>query len=606
MVFIKDQNAINEYRKRRSARVDAKNWVEELNLGGIADGVKPTMAEVPKDDVVFARLSKDMRPSREYRFLSDGEIMNRGDWGKANKTALMPIYKMGGSDAIDEEYYKGLLVNSTRGLKRISIDDTCKKIELDDEFRSMPTDDKFRRRMIRCLLSNRESRNAALNLMYENYCSAVGCNRSFEDFLNTPIKLYKLGEGVVYSPFSFIDREGRKEISIRPIDTFGSIQIGPNVLVPNWRIDGEIVRDDDDWGWRKEEKLFFDEKEEEPVEVEVLDSIKREAEMIKLFSDDKTEVGKAVIDRCTDSIHRLLKRLTIIGEQYHTDSAFFEEELNDNIGERDILYPEVQEFRERRKKRLDAKFEENEHPRGKDGKFVSGGGKVGLSESMKPAGTDYDYSITDDVSSFITKNAKSEKLREVYEKGGMEAVEDEWLKVRLHESDKEPREMEWEDAEDEINEIVGEDVVFDWIQDYDHKIKPKLAHFMSWDVRNAALNAMYYNYKDSCRENGEEPLPFKEFLDTPIKMYRGGSKGKEYDKASEFSSYTFSKGIAEHFKREPIGLGSKTDDGVIWETEVRPIDTLGSIDRNGEYEVFVPRWIAPNGRNDEKDDHFLK
>lgn len=352
MVFIKDQNAINEYRKRRKARLDEKNWIDELNYSATGD-VEPTIAEAPKTDVVRVRLSEDMRPLREYRFLNDGKIMQYRDWLKANKKSLEPVYENGGIDAVEQEYYKGLMVNASRGLHR---DDG--KIEMDEEYLGLPSDGKFRRRLVHNILSDRDARNVALNIMYDNYCEAVDGSASFEEFLNKPVKVYKITDGDIFSSYSFMNEYG-DELEIRPIDTFGSIRPGAYgaVMVPEWRTAGNPEKTDDGWGWKSECKWVFEEKDEEPIEIEILDAIEREAEMVKLFADDKSETGRAVVDRCVDSIHRYVKRLAIRSEEVHTDSAFFAGELDDNLGENEVLYPEVQEYRERRQRRLDAKEE---------------------------------------------------------------------------------------------------------------------------------------------------------------------------------------------------------------------------------------------------------
>ena len=121
------------------------------------------------------------------------------------------------------------------------------------------------------------------------------------------------------------------------------------------------------------------------------------------------------------------------------------------------------------------------------------------------------------------------------------------------------------------------------------------------ETHNAALNVMYANYKALCKTNNTEPLGFDDFLVTPIKMYRGGN-GKEYQKRGEFASYSFDKKIAEVFTGSETGQGASYDpNGVIYEAEIRPIDTYGSVFHNGEMEILVPGMIAPNGNRDSVD-----
>lgn len=350
VVFIKDQNAINRYRERRKARLDEKNWIDELGYSAIGD-VEPTIAEAPEKLAICVRLSEDMKPTREYRFLKDGKIMSYHDWVKGNKRALRPIYDAGGLGAVEEEYYKGLMVNASRGLTREN-----GEIDIDEEYLELPSDEKFRRRIVQKVLGDRDSRNIALNIMYNNYCEAVDGSATFEEFLNKPVKVYKIADGDIFSPYSFMNEYG-DELEIRPIDTFGSIKPGAYgaVMVPGWRAEGKPEKTDAGWGWKAEGKWIFDDKDEDPIEIDILDAIVREAEMVKLFADDKSETGKAVVDRCVDSIHRYIKRLAVRSESVHTDSAFFAGELNDDLGENEVLYPEVEAFKERRKQRLDEK-----------------------------------------------------------------------------------------------------------------------------------------------------------------------------------------------------------------------------------------------------------
>lgn len=334
---------------RRDSRADEKDWNEELNITGF--GIEPTVASAKPNRITDVKLSSDMRPSREYIFLdSKGKILGHRDWLKANRRALQKLYEQG-EDKVDQDYYKGLMVNASRRLKRVPDAEVIR----DENYEEAKNDGFFRRKLIEGILKNKKARNAALNIMYDNYCKAVHGCMTFEEFLNTPIKMNKISDGDVFSSYGFMS-DG-DELTIRPIDTFGSIRPIPNaaVMIPWWRTKGEAVRNEDRWEWERPERYVFEEKLAPMPEAELLDAIKGEAEVIKLFSDDESETGKAVIERCTDSIHRYLRRLVLRSQESHTDSAFFSGELNGQLGERNILYPEIGEYQARKKARLDAK-----------------------------------------------------------------------------------------------------------------------------------------------------------------------------------------------------------------------------------------------------------
>lgn len=334
---------------RRDSRADEKDWNEELNITGF--GIEPTVASAKPNRITDVKLSSDMRPSREYIFLdSKGKILGHRDWLKANRRALQKLYEQG-EDKVDQDYYKGLMVNASRRLKRVPDAEVIR----DENYEEAKNDGFFRRKLIEGILKNKKARNAALNIMYDNYCKAVHGCMTFEEFLNTPIKMNKISDGDVFSSYGFMS-DG-DELTIRPIDTFGSIRPIPNaaVMIPWWRTKGEAVRNEDKWEWERPERYVFEEKLAPMPEAELLDAIKGEAEVIKLFSDDESETGKAVIERCTDSIHRYLRRLALRSQESHTDSAFFSGELNGQLGERNILYPEIGEYQARRKQRLDGK-----------------------------------------------------------------------------------------------------------------------------------------------------------------------------------------------------------------------------------------------------------
>ena len=236
-----------------------------------------------------------------------------------------------------------------------------------------------------------------------------------------------------------------------------------------------------------------------------------------------------------------------------------------------------------------------------------------ISDTMKPQNSDYNVSLEDDVDDFLRKNAGNRRrptslytlYNETEDKGGdgMEAVEAEYYKTRLGLASTDLKEITPDEADEILYENTRPGTLNAWFREYNHEAKPALVYQLTQnpEVHNAALNTMYQNYKYHCSEEGAEPLSYDEFLVTPIKMYRGGT-GKEYDKAAEFSSYTFDRKVAESFTGSETGQGAAYDpNGTVYEAEIRPIDTYGSVYTTGESEILVPSYIAPNKNRDEAD-----
>ena len=144
--------------------------------------------------------SKSMKPKSEYKFFDDsGYMLSEDDWISENVEALMETYKSGGSDAVDLEYWKGLTEQSTKDVHEIDKD----YHDIQDEFVDavgdnylahwfVQEDPAYKPRIVEQILRSSETRNQALNLMYENYkqymdLSGSGEPLSFASFMTTPI-----------------------------------------------------------------------------------------------------------------------------------------------------------------------------------------------------------------------------------------------------------------------------------------------------------------------------------------------------------------------------------------------------------------------------------
>lgn len=209
-----------------------------------------------------------------------------------------------------------------------------------------------------------------------------------------------------------------------------------------------------------------------------------------------------------------------------------------------------------------------------------------LSAALTPRNTAYEFNpSTDSINDFVSSNV--DKLMGIYETGKMPAVEEEFYKYRLADTSHGLHEQTADEAGEAIAAHVSQSVKDGWMREENSAYKPKLIQSIlsSSESRNAALNLMYENFK---YYNPDTSTSFEEFLDTPVTMYRGGH-GQKHIGSDIFSAYSFDKKIAEKF------AGSN---GKIYTAKIRPIDTYGSLSTNGESEIFVPSYIAPNGNVD--------
>ena len=151
------------------------------------------------------------------------------------------------------------------------------------------------------------------------------------------------------------------------------------------------------------------------------------------------------------------------------------------------------------------------------------------------------------------------------------------------------QEMSLDKAKDVLWDAIPDNVASGWLREANSAYKPRLVDCViaTPESRAAALNVMYENYKFFHGEGKS----FEEFLTTPVKMYRGG-QGQKHVAEDVFSSYSLDRKIAEKFAGK---------NGTVYEAEIRPIDTWGSLRDNGEAEIMVPSWIAPNGNRDNAD-----
>ena len=131
-----------------------------------------------------------------------------------------------------------------------------------------------------------------------------------------------------------------------------------------------------------------------------------------------------------------------------------------------------------------------------------------------------------------------------------------------------------------LRERFPQDYHQQWFQNENKGVKPHVEEIILSDkeLRNAGLNIAYINYRDTYSTAGK--MGFQEFLDTPVTLYRGWQNGSKLTGDDVFVSFTADRSVAEKMAKK---------NGSIEEITLRPRDTLGSYQTNGEYELLVPR-----------------
>ena len=137
-----------------------------------------------------------------------------------------------------------------------------------------------------------------------------------------------------------------------------------------------------------------------------------------------------------------------------------------------------------------------------------------------------------------------------------------------------PKELTKDEAVDILREKMPENILEGWFRKGDSTYKSKIEELAlsDDDIRNAALNIMWDNYKNSTGKS----IGFDEFLHSDIPMYRGKNSEK-YTAGDETLAFTFDRKVAEKFGK------------YVLETLIKPIETLGAYQTTGESEALVYR-----------------
>ena len=193
----------------------------------------------------------------DVRYSSETEYL---EWRKAN----MPTLKENGirSDvAAREEWIKKRMQAQQHSFHGVSKEDAIKTISEsvpDQTMRSwfVSADSDAKPKIVESIMRKDDVWNAGMNVAWHNYVETTGKNVSLEEFMSTPIKMYRGTRGQsevksdVWVSFSFDKKIAEsfgdqiEEITIRPMDTWGSYQTTAEgeILVPKMWLKGKGLR----------------------------------------------------------------------------------------------------------------------------------------------------------------------------------------------------------------------------------------------------------------------------------------------------------------------------------------------------------------------------
>lgn len=196
------------------------------------------------------------------------------------------------------------------------------------------------------------------------------------------------------------------------------------------------------------------------------------------------------------------------------------------------------------------------------------------------------------------KKANFNELKEMYKKDRNLDMEGLWYETRAEIEKQNLKEMDVGEALDIVRDMLPQNIRDGWFRSANSDYKPKIANAILSRPGglNATLNVAYNNYRYQFERYSEvyekwiphewvdqsKKLSFNDWLKTPQTFYRG-DHGQTSVQSDVFSAYTPNKEMAEKFFNEGAG-------GKLTETQIRPMDTWGSVYTNVEEEYMVPAY----------------
>lgn len=192
--------------------------------------------------------------------------------------------------------------------------------------------------------------------------------------------------------------------------------------------------------------------------------------------------------------------------------------------------------------------------------------QLSLMDQLKSKATQYS-----DARSFMRENVSDLKDAGVKDAKSAKAF---WRDANYNREDFQPVAMAMDDVANIIRTKVPDSILDGWFRNADSTYKSKLENLAltDTDIRNAALNVMWENYK---QYSGKD-IGYDEFLHSDIPVYRGKNSEKYVD-GDELLSFTFDRSMAEKFGNH------------VFEAMIKPIDTIGAYQTTAESEILVRR-----------------
>jgi len=531
----KSAKAVSDYMVRRAKRL-AERFDEEpsswITVNGnhipLDEEQKPIGGQMKSFGDIGGKdydpMFKPKNPSDEYDW-EGVESVQDFIKKKANVEKTKAIFKEGGLDAVEQEFLFARMAESSKNLHEIKpkedlskYDDELDRIKLTQDAVSdelyedvreslihgwtRGADSGYKPTILRAVIRTEKARNAALNLSYLAYqeYSALDKARggedhqefkSFEDFLTTPIKMYRGENGQsrlkedVFSAYSFDKRVAQHfagnngkvhEITVRPIDTLGNIvPTGEyEVMVPDW-LEKRVRHDGKERLW-----LRLDENPDSWITLENGEHVPLDASGNALGGAGGWATGK----------------------NFSNANKGVEEKPKNSDYDWEGVY-DFQSFMHKNAKKLKPIYEN--------------GGRDSVETEYRTA----------------MMERSSHNLSEIKPvETGLKSID---------------RKEAINAAMDALVEEVGDSKLAGWLRNEDSSYKPAIMDgILSSDkARNAALNIMYRLYQ----YERDDTVSFEDFLTKPIKLYRG-EHGQERVADDVFSAYSFDKRMAGKFAGE--------------------------------------------------------
>ena len=252
-----------DFSKARSEKTE-----KEVSAPGSIESGSFNVEKPESHMTAFKPAAEGIRFSYEDEYVKLDKL-TRDEWFEVNRDRLVELYKEERKKAKEEgttpptpkdimnrEWYGGRTEDVTHDLHMVSkkeADETLYEAMGENVFHGWFRDanSDYKPRVIDAIISSADTRNAALSVMHENYEAVTGEKIDFEEFLRTPITMYRGGHGQkhtdndVFSAYSFSRKvaEGFAgkdgtiyTAEIRPIDTWGSVStnLESEIMVPSW------------------------------------------------------------------------------------------------------------------------------------------------------------------------------------------------------------------------------------------------------------------------------------------------------------------------------------------------------------------------------------